>query len=112
VEGTSGTTTTSLPQSAAASTFEELTESTSSAPARVAAATSVGSKESIETRSPASTSSRTTSPTSRQPPPGSQPRSIRSAPSAAIRSASRQIASRESRGAWLISARISILWAP
>ena len=45
------------------------------------AATSTGSKLSIETRCPASRRAATASPTPAQGPPGSQPRSIRSAPS-------------------------------
>ena len=52
VDGSSGTTTTSHPQSPAASTFLELTDRTRDAPARVAAATSPGSKLSTDTRIP------------------------------------------------------------
>jgi hypothetical protein len=55
---------------------------------------------------------RTTSPTPPHPPSGSQPRSMRSAPLPRIRRASATIASGASRGAWLISAMISIEWAP
>ena len=109
VPGRSGIATTSTPQSAAWSRLVALTLRTSSAPAATAAATSTGSKLSIETRM--ASIAQGARPRRRRPcqgPPGSQPRSIRSAPSPRSRSACASSASRESRGAWLISARISM----
>jgi hypothetical protein len=90
----------------------ELTESTSVAPARAAAAISAGSKLSMETAKPSATSIRTASPTPPQVSPGSQPTSMRSAPASRSRRASASSAAAGSRGAWLISAMISMSCRP
>ena len=82
-------------------------------PPRRPAATSTGSKLSIETRWPRSRKAATASPTPAQGPPGSQPRSIRSAPSSREPLGhGRAARPGSSRGAWLISARISMSKPP
>ena len=107
----SGMTTTRAPlpaRSGTTSRFERLTLSTSSAPAPTAVRISLGSNESMLTRMPAPTSSRTTSASSGNRRPGVQPMSMTSAPAARNASAASRSSRRDSFGALLISARISM----
>ena len=64
------------------------------------------------TAKPSATSIRTASPTLSHTLPGSQPTSMRSAPAARSRRASASSSAAVSRGAWLISAMISMSWRP
>ena len=86
--------------------------STSVAPASTAVRISPASNVSMLTFIPADTSSRTTAPSSGNASPGVQPMSMTSAPESRKRIASCTIASRESFGALLISAMISMSNAP
>jgi hypothetical protein len=99
-------------RSRAISTFEPLTLRTALAPACTAVRISSTSKVSTLTRIPASTSSRTTSPSSGNARPGVQPMSMMSAPEVRYRSASCRTAARVILGTLLISARISMSHAP
>ena len=67
-------------RSRATSRFDRLTERTSSAPAATAVRISLGSNESMLTRIPPPTSSRTTPASSGNSRPGVQPTSMMSAP--------------------------------
>ena len=80
--------------------------------ARAAGAISAGFMLSTETRCPASRRAATASAIPAQVSPGGQPRSITSAPSAARLAAAARSASGDSAGASLISAMISISYAP
>ena len=98
--------------SRATARFDPFTLSTSSAPASTAVRISFSSKLSTLTRIPAPRSSLTTAPSEGNGSPGVQPMSITSAPLERKYSAAARTSSRERRGALLISARISTVYAP